>query len=355
MILLKEVPELTSLERVSQTLQFKEPDRVPVCPLVSGVTRKLVNAGYKEWATDADVCATAYMKAAEQYRLDVICTLTDLSVEAADFGAQIVYPENEAARPDYSRPRIETVEDYRTIAPVDPHKGVRMSEHIRLCKKLVEAKGKEIPIVAFTFGPLGITSMLRGQEKLFMDLLLHPEAVKHALSAVTDTLLDYYDALMDTGVHAIMADTLFASKSIMSKPMWLEFEGEHMKRLAERVHQRGCMMMVHNCGNGIYFDVQLETMQPEAISFLHLPDDVATPEELKKKYGHQTTLIGHVDPTWIVQASQDEVRNQCRKQIDLYRQGGGYILATGCEYPANADLRNAEVMVETAETYGRYR
>ena len=346
---------MTSLERVSKTLKFEEPDRVPVYPLLSGVTRKLVNATYEQWALEADTCAAAYIKAAELYRLDAICTLTDLSVEAADFGAKIIYPENEAAHPDFGHRLIETVEDYKSITPIKPQQGKRMSEHIRLCEKLVAAKGKEVPIIAFTFGPLGIVSMLRGQEQMFMDLVLEPEAVKYAVSAVAETLMEYYDALMDTGVHAIMVDTLFASKSIMSKSMWLEFEGECMRGLAEKVHQRGCMMMIHNCGNGIYFDVQIETMQPEAISFLHLPDDVTSPAELKAKYGRKTTLIGHVDPTWIVQASEDEVRARCQEQIDQYKQGGGYILATGCEYPANADLRNAEVMVETAETYGRYR
>ena len=351
----QEVAPLNSLERVTRTLRFEEPDRVPVYPLLSGVTRRLVNANYEEWATNADICAKAYIKAAEQYRLDTICTLTDLSVEAADFGAPIVYPANEAAHPAFGKRLIENAEDYRRVRSIDPRTGSRMSEHIKLCSNLVEAKGKEMPIVAFTFGPLGIVSMLRGQEALFMDLLLEPEAVKHAVSAVTDTLMDYYDALMDTGVHAIMLDTLFASKSIMSKSMWLEFEGVYVRKLAERVHNRGCMVMVHNCGNGVYFDVQIETLQPEAISFLHLPDDVSTPAELKEKYGHQTTLIGHVDPTWIVQASEDEVRARCQEQIDQYKGGGGYILATGCEYPANGDLRNAEVMVETAEIYGCYR
>ena len=39
----------------------------------------------------------------------------------------------------------------------------------------------------------------------------------HAVAAITETLMDYYDALMDTGVHA-MIDTL-ASQSIMSKSM----------------------------------------------------------------------------------------------------------------------------------------
>ena len=64
--------------------------------------------------------------------------------------------------------------------------------------------------------------------------------------------------------------------------MWMEFEGDYVRGLADRVHQRGCMMMIHNCGTGIYFDVQIETMQPEAISFLHLPDDVSTPAELRR-------------------------------------------------------------------------
>ncbi len=354
-VALEEGFAVTSLERVTKCLRFEQPDRVPVYPLLAGVTRKLVNASYYDWANNADICAAAYIKAAEQFRLDAICTLTDLSVEAADFGAEIVYPENEAAHPDYSKTLIQSVEDYRKIAPIDPRRGRRMSEHIKLCRKLVEAKGKDTPIIAFTFGPLGILSMLRGQEKMFMDLVLEPDSVKYAVSAITETLMDYYDALIDTGVHAIMIDTLFASQSIMSKSMWKEFEGQYVRTLADKVHRRGCMMMIHNCGHGIYFDVQIETMQPEAISFLHLPDDVSTPEELKEKYGRQTTLIGHISPTWIITASEDEVRKACKEQIDWYKDGGGYVLATGCEYPANADLSNAEVMVEVAETYGRYQ
>lgn len=345
---------MNSLERVTAALQFKEPDRVPVYPLLNGVSRHLVNADYKTWATDADVCAEAYIKVTEQYDLDIICTLTDLSVEAADFGAKLVFPENEAAHPDFNDRFIKSPDDYKKIAPINPRETPRMSEHIKLCRKLVAAKGKEVPIVAFVFGPLGITSMLRGQEDLFVDILMEPGSVKRAVGVITETLLEYFDALIDTGVHAIMMDTLFASQSIMSKEMWLEFEGSYVRKLADHVHSRGCMLMIHNCGNGIYFDVQIETMHPEAISFLHLPDDVSSPAELKKKYGRATTLIGHVDPTWIINASEEEVRAECRKQIDQYKEGGGYILATGCEYPSNADLRNAAVMVETAKEYGRY-
>ncbi len=346
---------MNSLERVGLTLQFKEADRIPVYPIVSGVSRKLVDASYKSWATDADVCAEALMKITEELDLDIICTLTDLSVEAADFGANLIFPENEAAHSDYSDLFIKSPDQYAKVKQIDPRKTERMSEHIKLCDRLVKEKGEEYPIVAFIFGPLGILSMLRGQDNLFIDIITNPDQVKNAVEIINNTLIDYCDALMETGVHAIMIDTLFASQSIMSKEMWLEFEGQYVKELARHVHENDCMFMIHNCGLGVYFDAQIEMMEPEAISFLHLPDDINSPAELKEKYGKKTTLIGHIDPPWIIQASEEEVREEAVKQIEQYKDGGGFILATGCEYPANADLRNAKVMVEAVKEYGLYK
>ena len=43
------------------------------------------------------------------------------------------------------------------------------------------------------------------------------------------------------------------------------------------------MAMVHNCGNGVYFDIQIEAMNPVAISFAYLPDDCKDDAELKAK------------------------------------------------------------------------
>lgn len=113
--------------------------------------------------------------------------------------------------------------------------------------------------------------------------------------------------------------------------------------------------MIHNCGEGIYFDVQIESIRPSAISFQHLPDDCTSPQELKQKYGDKTCFIGCIEPTWAPFAPEEELRAEIRRQIDVYAPGGGFILATGCEYPANADFRAAQIMVEEAKTYGRYR
>lgn len=345
---------MNSLERVGLTLQHKEADRVPVYPLVNSVARKTIGATYAELALDPEKCAQAYIKTTEALGLDVICTLTDLSVEASDFGAKIIYPEHEAAYPDPKDRFIKSPEEYKKVKPILVSSGERMMSHIKLCELLVASKGKDTPIVAFVFAPLGIVSMLRGQEDMFMDLIMNPDEVKEAVEAVTETMIEYIDKLIDTGVHAVMFDTLFSSQSILSKEMWDEFEGPHVERLAKHVHDRGCMVMIHNCGKGIYFDVQIKRMKPEAISFLHAPDDCKDLVECKEKYGHLTTLIGCVDPGFIMSESVERVTEQAKSNVDAMKKGGGFILSTGCEYPSSLDFEKAKAIIEVGKIYGKY-
>jgi len=345
---------MNSIERVLTALSHKEPDRVPVYPILSGVTRKLVDATYEQWATDAETCAGALVRAAEEYEQDCIVSLIDLSVEADAWGQPLVFPENEAARPDYSRCVVRDIEDYAKVKKADYRSSRRMMMHIDVCKKLVGRKGKDLPIVAFVFGPLGVLSMLRGQQDMFMDLYDDPGAVKAAAAEINETLKEYCQAIMDTGVSAIMLDTLYSSGSIMSKQMWMDLEGGLVRELADTIHARGCFVMIHNCGCKIYFDAQIETMRPAAISFLYPPDDCKDFAECKAKYGGAVSLIGCVTPANALIGTDEEWDAMCREQIDIFKAGGGFMLATGCEYPANAPLDRAKRMVEIAKTYGRY-
>ena len=346
---------MTSMERVLAALSHREPDRVPVYPIMCGVGRNLIGATYKDWATNADICADAFIATAENFDIDCIVTLIDLSLECTAWGQELIFPENEAAHPDYSRCVVQEIEDYAKIKKVDYRNSERMMMHIEVCKKLVAAKGQDMPIVAFVFGPLGVLSMLRNQQDLYMDIYDDFEAVKNATKEIAATLKEYVEALCDTGIAAIMWDTLFASGSVMSKEMWHDTEGVFMPELCEAVRQKGCLNMIHNCGQRIYFDIQIETIQPAAISFLFPPDDCEDFAECKKKYGDKVSLIGCVTPANAVIGTDEEWDTQCRDQIDAMAKGGGFMLATGCEYPANATFDRAQRMIDIAKTYGAYK
>lgn len=344
---------MNSLERVNLILQHKEADRIPVYPLINSVSRKSLGISYEEWTKNVDLCAKAIIKTTDELDLDVITTLVDLSVEAADWGQDLLYFDDKAAAPS-SNKLIKCEEDYTKIKKINPRLTPRMSDHITLCKKLVEAKGKEKPIVAFIFGPLGVASMLRGAEDFFMDMIMYPDEIHACLREITETLKELCTAVIETGVHAIMFDTLYASKTIMSETMWDEFEGVYMEEIANHVRAQGCMVMLHNCGAGPYLDIQIERMNPIAFSFLHVAQGCSSYEEMKEKYGDKLTLIGHVDPGWTMIASVEEVEEESKKEIDVFKKNGGFILATGCEYPAPLDFEKAKAMVKVAKEYGRY-
>lgn len=345
---------MNAMERMTAALSHQEPDRVPVYPILSGITRRLVNADYPAWSQDAEVCANAYLKCAEEFDIDCIVTLIDLSVECDAWGQKLIFPENEAAHPDYSQCVIQDIEDYAKIKKVDYRTSKRMMMHLDVVKRIAAEKKGKLPIVAFVFGPLGTLSMLRKQENLYMDLYDDPDAVKEAVGEINETLKEYAAALCDAGADAIMFDTLFSSGTIMSKDMWREMEADAVAELAQVVHDKGAMVMIHNCGEKIYFDAQIEAMKPDAISFLYPPDDCRDFVECKEKYGDKVTLIGCVTPANAVFGTDEEWDRQCREQIDAMAKGGGFVLATGCEYPANAPFDRAYRMIDIAKTYGKY-
>lgn len=345
---------MNAMERMQLTLNHQEADRVPVYPVLGGVVRSLVNASYKDWATNADICAESFIKARKELDLDCIVTLIDLSIECVAWGQELIFPENEAAHPNYKNSVIQDLDEYEKIKKVDFRQNPRMMMHIDVCRKIVEDAKGEYPVIAFVFGPLGTLSMLRNQEAMYMDIFDDPDAVKDAAFEVKETLKEYCTALMETGVQGIMFDTLFSSGSIMRKSMWDELEGELVQDLAEHVHGMGGLVMIHNCGGKVYFDQQIARMHPDAISFLYPPDDCKDFVECKEKYGHLTTLIGAVAPTTAAIGTDEEWEKECKDNIDAMKKGGGFVLGTGCEYPANCDFTRAHQMVNIAKTYGKY-
>ena len=92
------------------------------------------------------------------------------------------------------------------------------------------------------------------------------------------------------------------------------------REIADVIREKGAMVMLHNCGNGVYFKEQIARMKPVAISYQHIPLDCKDMADVKAKYGDQVTLIGHIEPGWLYAATEEELRQMCGAQIDAYKR-----------------------------------
>ncbi|HPQ53070.1 MAG TPA: uroporphyrinogen decarboxylase family protein [Spirochaetota bacterium] len=343
---------LTSVERTFSALFHREPDHVPVTPLLCSAARQIQGISFPDLSLDGEKAAEVFYSGWDFVGGDLIVLMLDLSVEAADFGQAMEYPDMTTARPDYTKPVIKNKDGYGKLKPVKLSEAVRMQEFLKLCRIMVKRVGLRGLVGGFVFGPAGILSMLRGAENFFKDCMLYPDEVRKACETVTGVLIEYAEAQCDAGVPAIAIDTLFASASGLPKKVWENIEGPFVRDICDAIRAKGCMVGVHNCGHSPFADVQLKWAKPDVLSIAHLPDDCRDIVELKEKYGRDVTIIGYIPTQLLIHGSPSEVMDECRRQIDVLGKGGGYIMAPGCEYPPNIPLTNAFAMMEAAKRFG---
>ena len=348
--------ELSSLERVVLALQHKKPDRVPAAPLVCGASSRVLGYSYDRWSQDPKVAVASLLAAQDLIGFDGFLTLVDLSVEAEDFGQEVLFPERSTAYPNFDNPYIKTADDYRLVKRIDPRKSRRMSAVIEIVRGLIEARGKEVPTMGFVYGPLGVLSQIRGHAELFKDIIRHPERVLEAVSTINDVLIEYAMAQIDAGAHAIVLDPLYSSATVLKKETWVKFEAQIISSLADAIRDRGVPVIVHNCGGGVYFDAVIEHINPLAFSVAYPAHGSPDWDDHAAKWAKKAVTIGVADPAKVGhEYSQQQVIDDCRKQIETFRVAeGGFILSSGCEFPPNGNLLSAKTMVQTAKVYGRY-
>jgi uroporphyrinogen-III decarboxylase len=76
--------------------------------------------------------------------------------------------------------------------------------------------------------------------------------------------------------------------------------------------------------------------------------------EGKQLYGDKTCIAGNFDCNILAFGTLDDARKEARRCLGDAMTGGGYVMVTGDEVPANTKLDNLKAMVEVAAKHGRY-
>lgn len=340
---------MTSRERFFAALNHEPVDRIPVHPFVAGTNRILTGATFPEWASSAELIARGYTEMAKMFpEEDCVLVVVDFMVEASAWGQPVVQNRNNPSRPDGARRLVPTADDYGVIKPVDAEQSERMVMMRDACKIVVDELKDDKPVFVYVMGPLSALSLMRGQRRIRRDFSRHADDIRAAVENVTVTLEQFADMLMATGVDGIMWDTYFAGSSNMTRDQWRAIEFDSIARLAERVRSKGGINLVHSCQSGAYFDLQIEAIDPKAISFFHPAFGCDSLAATKEQYGDKVALMGAVAPWNAVHGTDLEWDEECKQVIAELGAGSGFVLSPGCFYPANASLGRVKRMIDVA-------
>ena len=203
---------------------------------------------------------------------------------------------------------------------------------------------------------------MRGLENLFADMIERPQVLEAIINRTLQFWLDWFRLFLDEAgdiVDVIMiGDDLAGQKGPLFSPaIYRSIVKPRQKRLVQYIRSRTkAKIWYHSCGSVLQYIPDLIDNGVDALNPVQLSARGMDPGELKKAFGEEICFWGggidsqHVLP----RASPDEVREQVRRNLGIFKPGGGYVFANVHNIQADVPPGNVIAMFDAAHECGQY-
>jgi uroporphyrinogen decarboxylase len=199
---------------------------------------------------------------------------------------------------------------------------------------------------------------LRGQEQALMDLVINPEMVHYCLDKLYTLAYEksrrLYEALPGIITHSYVAEDMGSQEDLIYSPAQIrEFFLPWMKRMIGLAHDAGIFVFHHSDGAIRKIIPDMIEAGIDALNPLQWRCKGMDRRGLKRDFGDRLVFHGGVDNQKTLPfGSVEDVRAEVRENLEIFGQGGGYILAPCHNIQAVSPAENVVAMYETAYTHG---
>ena len=203
---------------------------------------------------------------------------------------------------------------------------------------------------------------MRGLGQWFMDMLTQPVFCEALLDQTLKFWMDWFQGFLDEVgdlVDVIMiGDDLAGQTGPLFRPdFFRRIIKPRQKQLVQYIRSRtNAKIWYHTCGSCMVYlpdliDNGIHIINPVQISAKNM-----SPQELKSKFGKELVFWGgaidaqHVLPS----ASPDVVREHVRRNLEIWKPGGGYVFNNVHNIQADVSPENIVALYEAAYNYGFY-
>ncbi len=379
---IKEEP-MTSVERVLTAMALKEPDRVPVWPLIDFLPINYYDITAQEMIEDPDKSQEAYEWI--YHKLGGY----DIAMAGGGMFMQYINPFPDifsALYLDWRLPGrmlgvneppqlVEQSLDNPFITEKDYDKIIEkgllwLGNFKRASMKDMKKLGKIGPKVAenvvrwwthfqvptFTDGvgttPFDLLSVFRGSTNFMKDIYRFPDKIKEVSDFLIDNmiLMGEYGAKMSGGKTLLIGGAR-ASADFISIKHFEELYWPYFKKMVTRYVNDGFIVQMHldtDWTDRLHYFKEL----PKGKIYLHM-DERTDIFKAKEILGDHMCIQGNLKPSLFRLGTPAMIEKQVKEIIDRCAEGGG--LLVGAEIPDDAKLENVKAMVDTCKTYGVYR
>lgn len=335
---------MNSYERMTKRLRGEPVDRPPNFDIMMTFAAHYIGEPLSRYYLDYRVLCEANFAVQQDFSLDIVQAISDPYREAADFGLEVEFPEDDL--PMSRQPLLTEPADLAKLTPPDPHTGRRMSDRLEAVRHFREQVGGEVPIMGWVEGALAEASDLRGDVAVMLDLFDRPDWLHELLEICVEVEIAFAKAQVEAGADIIGLGDAIASQ--ISPGQYQEFALPYEQRIFAAVHEMGALARLHICGDTTH----LLPLMPESgadIIDLDWMVDIGAAAEM---YGDEPVLCGNFDPVAVMlQGTPDQVREAT---LSCLRRGGERVIsAAGCEIPDGTPHENLLAQAQALEDFGQ--
>jgi hypothetical protein len=335
---------MNSRERVINTLEFKNPDRVPrqlwKLPGIEMFRKSELDAILEKYPEDIIIPEVAYGKGEREKGTRYL-----RKQPATDAWGCVWHAGEDGVAGVVKIPPIKTMAEIdRLKAPFE----ILKKAHFTKANELHENTDKFI-LAWTTVRPFERMQFLVGTENLFMELVTASKQLFRLRDIVHEFFLEELEMWVDTDVDGIMFMDDWGSQEnlIISPALWRDLFKPLYKEYCDLIHRKNKYVFFHSDGNieAIYAD--LIELEINAINSQLFCMDI---EDLGRKYKGKITFWGEIDRQHVLPfgTKEDVVSAVTRVKNVLWKPEGGIIAQ--CEFGLVDPCENIEAVFEAWET-----
>jgi uroporphyrinogen-III decarboxylase len=198
-----------------------------------------------------------------------------------------------------------------------------------------------------------IADSLRGTRGTTMDMYRQPEKLLETLEAIVDRSVKLAVNMTDAARSPVVLIPMHKGDvSFMSVKQFERFYWPTFQKLLLGLINEGCVpwMVI----DGKYDEARLKIISDLPRSSVVWNMEQTDMFKSKEVLGDSACITGNVTATQLYTYSPQDVKDYCRKLIEVCGEGGGYILSLGSG-PDKCNPASLRAMIEAAQEYGVYK
>jgi uroporphyrinogen-III decarboxylase len=196
---------------------------------------------------------------------------------------------------------------------------------------------------------------VRGMEGLIMDFYDHPDLIKELLEMQRVIMRGCVEGFIKSSTPVAWLDICWATGSGLSPEMFEQWAMPDVYEAMAIVKQHpGKYMGLYTLGKIGQFMPMFADAGVSFVSTFEPNEGDMSLREAKQKFGKKMALFGNFDCLVLAFGTVQDAKKEARRCLDEAMEGGGYVMVTADEVPADAQWDNLKAMVETVQEYGRY-